>query len=1514
RHRSRGRSTGGGGGAQSISTASRGSKSSFNDHRSRGSGDNRSRKSSHTTDDNRSHNKRRGQRRGHGKKHSSSSRSRSEEQQWEGSTTPLDSAASTNKSPSSTSSLHMAPIPNEAKRALARIRGGEALPRESVVSSVVRKLVSRIDRRRRMMMVANAGNDDVDVDGEEDGNSGCCVAILSSPLNHDVVVVGDDNGDVVGGANIREAGAGEGKTTIAALTCIRGDIRTRYHQGIAWLDCGGGDGSISEPSSPSPPPLLPLHRNFDTYSKALSDICRQIGVRPQQLRLSPVVRTPGEDETVSELRIAVHMREARARMGKLLTSLQQRKSKPRGSKDGNSQQHQQQHTSVLIVLDDVTSPLDIEWFQFRRNGNHTDGEQLNDLLITSRLSTLLGNTTNNRRQIIIPITVPPLDTKEAIRLLLTESDLPGNHPSLAASHTNRVARSLVKACLFHPLTIKFAGRWLGLKRATSGGQKGIDEILGEIHDAISGKKQGGNTNGSNNTAQEAAGGHHATAVDVLYSLLHRAMSPLVKGQETKIVRLCFVALIAVFYGDDTTTTTSSLASDISTTSSLVPMEIATDFFLNVVENERDILSKEDTFFQSNGRQASKLVPEILGALGVFNITKHTTLVEGSSERNESSIQIDHDVIRQFSRRIIHEDTTMSHLLLEQQRQQQQQQQRQRHYHPIKRWNEAYVQSYFAQKTKYLWDDIQPDRSRKYALKNMPRHMINAEMFIDVEELLLRNESFIRGRFWSLGWTEGTRVHVNDVEEFCRRLQLRQEEQEQGSIANSNNNGGDGSSGSSSSSKLVDACKQLEVVLMEEVARESGGPNGRCSTLEAGRCLHEISVSLAKFKLWHDAARFCDSCVELVESNLGSSELVASLLHNSSVMHAEANEYDEAEKKIGDCLDMRVKTCGTESILYVRALCQLGDILSVSSDYSAAESCFNKSIGILKVMPAQYHLDFGVALFKLGRNQHRRGGYLDEAMHCYEDALEFEKEELGPRHSFVFNILMHMAEILLDKEDMQQAKHTFKEALDVLSGGAEASSELKSKVAIAEGKLLSIEGQSDECVDKYQFALDLLKKHTPAKKRKIAQINALIGAELEKKGKYPEAECFYEECVGTIKSVFGPFHLDLAETLVNLSGVKSALGEVKDSAAPNCEHHTQATKCLEEAIDIQKSRLGDCEECAITLSIFGAHLKSIGAYERAELAYNDAVRILQALEGDQELSLADALLGLADLMTVRSKYSDAMEYYSQCQEIQESVFGQKHDDIASTLYAMGLAKHAEGSYSHALILFAKSLVMRVELHGEAHPSVGDTYDILGFVEAKTGNLDTALRRLTEALKIRKTLGDQLKEADTLNNIGNLHRERNEFELALQRHDECMNIRISVLGRNDESVADTLMALGNVNSDMEKPQEALSHYREGPKDASVASVFQKVGMVQYRAGNLESGRLFLEQAVEIYRQGGNENESKLITPLFIIGTIHNTLLEAEEAQRVWNDAFEMSKKIGEQSNPEVHRVLTQLLHAH
>ena len=69
------------------------------------------------------------------------------------------------------------------------------------------------------------------------------------------------------------------------------------------------------------------------------------------------------------------------------------------------------------------------------------------------------------------------------------------------------------------------------------------------------------------------------------------------------------------------------------------------------------------------------------------------------------------------------------------------------------------------------------------------------------------------------------------------------------------------------------------------------------------------------------------------------------------------------------------------------------------------------------------------------------------------------------------------------------------------------------------------------------------------------------------------------------------------------------------------------------------------------------------------------------------------------------------------------------------------------------------------------------------------------------------------SETLKNIGNVHREKAEHELAIECYEECLRIRRSELGDLHEKVADALIAMGNVQSDMELADEAMRSYREG-----------------------------------------------------------------------------------------------------
>eukprot|EP00804_Cyclotella_cryptica_P001810 CCRYP_018422-RA/>CCRYP_018422-RA protein AED:0.01 eAED:0.01 QI:141/1/1/1/1/1/3/1098/1518 len=1256
------------------------------------------------------------------------------------------------ESTASSSSVNSATVavPNEVHNVFSRIRGGKPLPREDIVSSVVRKLFARSK---------------LDMGSEK---TSFCVALCP----------GDG-----------KSSEGIGKTTLAGLICSRGDVRSHYRRGIVWIDMKG-KGFQNKPS--------PL--DFDRYAAALSSILDQCGIPTHHLKLSPFVRTPSEDKTLSDIRMKAHMKESRAAAGKLLSSSRYFPIKRKTAFN--------EYRNILIVLDDLIHASDIEWFTFRNRGER---QVINDVLVTSRM--------NHGESVSIP--VPPLSEQEGVGLMLKEANLKSNHPI----SKNPALIRIVHRSSFHPLTIKYVGRWLSLKHVT--GNKGFDEILSEINSSF----EDIDSNGS--------------PVDLLYNMLNKAIAPLVKGQESNTIRLCFGAFIAVFCRDARLTR--------------IPLEIANELFLGVVDSKSDCLSRICPLFKRHGRHVTKLVPEVLGALGAIVITKHST--------KEKTIQIDHELIRQFGSFVL-QDESIQQIVDD---------------FAIKCWNEVYARSYLDQ---YNWEDLQPDRSQKYALEKLPQHIIQAEM-ADVAEELLLDKTFIRGRFWTFGWIQGTKIHVDDVEQFWDKFHLRSQKE--------------------CETKSLRVFELMESVLMDEVGKGTAGNSGICSIEEAGQCLHIISLSLGKIGLWRDAARFSGTCIELVSGSLETSEFIDTLLYNSALIHSESNNFEPAKENVERGLSWRMKTSGEGNVLYARGLCLLGDIMFKKSDYQDAELYFKKSIDIFKRNPDQCHLDLGIALFKLGKTQYERD-LVDDALKCYDQASEFSESELPPNHELFVVIYNQMGDALLKKGSNFDATYAYKQALTLSREVQPKSHDLTIRISLIEGALHSLNDERDKAIEKYRHGLNLLRQFVPSNKGKIARLLFLLGVQFMETSDVYSAREMFQESIQLMKESIGPMHLDVAEVFVNLSSLEASVGKAE-----------QAVMYLEETIKIQQPKLGDCAKVAVNLADLGAHRKATGAKAKAQVAYNDSIRILRGIAG-QELELVNALLGLGDLMNTTEEYESALGSYNECHLIQKSLFGEIHEDVATTLYLIGTVNLNQCHYEKSLAFLSKSVDIMTKLHDEIHPFNGAAYNLMGFIEMKSGNENGALIRLSNALRVRRALGNRLKEAETLKNIGNVHRERNDLDVALKQYQECLAIVTDEEGSHSEAVVDLLIEMGSIMSDMNLHDDAISHYKSAlqnllrlhsAKHETVASILQKMGMIQFRAGNFDSALLYLEKAVETYVELGGDTKLKTIPVLFVIGNIHNVLKQAQEAQRAWNDAYEVFATTGADLYPEVKGSLTELL---
>ena len=99
--------------------------------------------------------------------------------------------------------------------------------------------------------------------------------------------------------------------------------------------------------------------------------------------------------------------------------------------------------------------------------------------------------------------------------------------------------------------------------------------------------------------------------------------------------------------------------------------------------------------------------------------------------------------------------------------------------------------------------------------------------------------------------------------------------------------------------------------------------------------------------------------------------------------------------------------------------------------------------------------------------------------------------------------------------------------------------------------------------------------------------------------------------------------------------------------------------------------------------------------------------------------------------------------------------------------------------------------------------------------------------------------------------------------------------------------------------------------GENHDSVAYVLQKIGMILFRAGNLQKALNYLEKAVDTFRRLGEDYSHQLATPLFIAGNIHHILQQTEEAHLMWEDTFETMINAGGGGNQEMMNTLSNLI---
>jgi serine/threonine-protein kinase len=364
---------------------------------------------------------------------------------------------------------------------------------------------------------------------------------------------------------------------------------------------------------------------------------------------------------------------------------------------------------------------------------------------------------------------------------------------------------------------------------------------------------------------------------------------------------------------------------------------------------------------------------------------------------------------------------------------------------------------------------------------------------------------------------------------------------------------------------------------------------------------------------------------------------------------------------------------------------------------------------------------------------------------------------------------------------------------------------------------------------------------------------LIGSLFDKLGQYDRAEALYEQSLEARRELYGPVHLDVAESLLSLGSVIREQGKFE-----------RAEPLLREALEIHRQELPNGDpEIGQSLNDLGLMLAEAGDYESSEAMLRECLAIYRQAYGAEHERVAGALSNLAQIIKWKGDLETAETLYRESIAMRRKLLGDDHPKVAITVGNLGSLFLMNGDLAAAEPLLRESLEIRRRVLGENHPDVALNLNNLAAVYSESRNYVEAEPLYRQAWEMNKGFhGDRnWRVATNMHNLGAVLMELGDYteaELLLAGAEEQ---RREFLGEDHPRLADTLMMLADLRlrqGDLEGAEALLAEAFEvrdragqgaHPRRATTLLIQGRLRLIQNRPAEAEP---LLRQAMEIREQ--------------------------------------------------------------
>jgi len=331
------------------------------------------------------------------------------------------------------------------------------------------------------------------------------------------------------------------------------------------------------------------------------------------------------------------------------------------------------------------------------------------------------------------------------------------------------------------------------------------------------------------------------------------------------------------------------------------------------------------------------------------------------------------------------------------------------------------------------------------------------------------------------------------------------------------------------------------------------------------------------------------------------------------------------------------------------------------------------------------------------------------------------------------------------------------------------------------------GDSDRAIPLFEQAVAIRRSERPIDGHRTAAALANLARALTDGGNLVSAEAYLQQALDLSKNGDSSPSVETADILVQFAQFE--LSAKSDQP--------RATRLFTEALGVYRSSLGDEHlSVAITLSGLAAAALWANDYASAEHYERQAIDIYQATVSRNYPDHAIALATLGYILTERGQFHEAEQLLTESFQIERTVFGENNDVLAQIKSHFSLLYDRQGDEVRAIGAIRDAITIESKVHGADHFLTGYYLDALANLYWKTGDLARAEETARQSLAIlAKSLPPQhLYVASTRQTLGEVLLTRGVLAAAETELRAAVDIYTNLVGANQWRTARSAASLG------------------------------------------------------------------------------------------------------------------------